>query len=137
MPDTTEYIFYDGQCGLCHRWVKRVLASRGAAERFVFSPLQGDFIGTRLSEDERAALPDSVVVQTHDGKVLTRSSAVLYVMRRLGGLRGVLAVVGHVVPRPLRDLVYVGVAKMRSRLSARPDTVCPMMPPEHRARFRS
>ncbi|MEM9414660.1 MAG: DCC1-like thiol-disulfide oxidoreductase family protein [Planctomycetota bacterium] len=136
MEDQAEYVFYDGHCGLCHYWVRRIVGAGGKAEHFVFSPLQGDFIGTRLSEAQRAALPDSIVVQTRAGQVLTRSSAVLYVMRQLGGVGTMLGTVGVVVPRPLRDLLYAGVAKVRHRLFARPSDSCPMIPPEQRARFR-
>lgn len=136
MATDPEYIFYDGECGLCHRWVKRVLAAGPRAEHFVFAPLQGDFIGTRLSDDERQALPDSIVVQTEDGRVLTRSTAVLHVMRRLGGAAGVVARIGRLVPRPIRDLGYAGVARIRHHLFARPDEACPLMPPAMRARFR-
>ena len=136
MDMTTEYIFYDGHCGLCHHWVKRVLAAGPSAEHFVFAPLQGDFIGSRLAPEERQALPDSIVVQTAEGKVLTRSTAVLYVMRRLGGLHGVFARVGSIIPRPLRELGYCAVARIRHRLFARPSEACPLMPPEMRERFR-
>ncbi|MFI4860283.1 MAG: thiol-disulfide oxidoreductase DCC family protein [Phycisphaerales bacterium JB063] len=136
MPQPTEYIFYDGHCGLCHYWVKRVLNAGGAAEHFVFSPLQGDFITTRLSDEARAGLPDSIVVQTHAGETLLRSTAVLYVMRQLGGGYSALARIGRIIPRPVRDLMYVGVAKVRHLFFAKPKDACPMMPPEHRARFR-
>lgn len=136
MASTPEYIFYDGHCGLCHRWVRRVLSAGDRAGHFVFSPLQGDFIGTRLDDDARRALPDSIVVQTGDGSVLTRSSAVLHVMRRLGGCSAFLAGVGRLIPRPIRDLGYAGVARIRHHLFARPQEACPLMPPEMRARFR-
>jgi len=136
MDATTEYIFYDGHCGLCHHWVKRVLAAGSSAEHFVFAPLQGDFIETQLAVEERQALPDSIVVQTAEGQILTRSSAVLYVMRRLGGVHAFFGKVGGIIPRPLRDLGYCGVARIRHRLFARPSEACPLMPPEMRERFR-
>ncbi|MCG8509472.1 MAG: DCC1-like thiol-disulfide oxidoreductase family protein [Rhodospirillales bacterium] len=136
MTAPIEYIFYDGHCGLCHRWVKQVLEAGEPAGHFVFAPLQGDFIKTRLSDDQRSQLPDSIVVQTHDDRVLTRSTGVLYVMQQLGGFRRVQGKLGMLVPRPLRDAVYAGIAKIRHHLYARPNEACPMMPPELRERFR-
>jgi predicted DCC family thiol-disulfide oxidoreductase YuxK len=40
-----------------------------------------------------------------------------------------------VVPRPVRDAVYDFVARVRFRIFGRRDEVCPVMPPELRARF--
>jgi predicted DCC family thiol-disulfide oxidoreductase YuxK len=39
------------------------------------------------------------------------------------------------VPRRLRDFVYDFVARIRYRVFGRRDDLCPVMPPELRARF--
>ncbi len=133
-PNGQEVIFYDGHCGLCHRTVLWVLREDAAGEHFIFSPLQGEFLKTLVSDAQRTALPDSIVVHTHDGRLLTRSSAVAHILDRLG--HTTRARLLRVIPRPVRDLGYRTVAAVRHWLFARPTDACPMMPPELRTRFR-
>jgi predicted DCC family thiol-disulfide oxidoreductase YuxK len=129
-----EVLFYDGACGLCHRTVRQVVAA-DRAERFRFAPLQGDTFQRLVPESSRTGLPDSIVVLDSRGRLLTRSEAVLHVYRRLGGLWPVLAFLSSLVPRFLRDAVYDLVARIRSRLFAKPDDYCPLVPKELRTRF--
>jgi predicted DCC family thiol-disulfide oxidoreductase YuxK len=131
----TEAIYYDGHCGLCHRAVRFVLAEDRAGDAFRFAPLGGNAFRVAVPEDARAGLPDSIVVQRADGGLLARSAAVLYIGARLGGAWRTLAAVTWIVPRPLRDLAYDGVARVRYRLFGRPAEVCPIIPPELRGRF--
>src|SRR5262245_12424741 len=79
-----EMIFYDGHCGLCHRFVKFVLKHDPDAH-FHFAPLQSSRFESAVEPAQRGKLPDSVVVLTRKGKLLTRSAASLYVMNQLGG----------------------------------------------------
>ncbi|BAM03566.1 thiol-disulfide oxidoreductase DCC family protein [Phycisphaera mikurensis] len=127
-------VFYDGHCGLCHRWVRFVLP-RDPADRFVFTPLQGDTIQEVLTERQIAGLPDSIVLRDPDGTLHTRSDAVLRILRGVGGGWALLAALGRVVPRSLRDLVYDGVARIRHRVFGRPAEACPMMPARLRHKF--
>jgi predicted DCC family thiol-disulfide oxidoreductase YuxK len=131
----TEYIFYDGHCGLCHRAVKFALKHDRTGNTFRFAPLQGETIKSLLSPEQRASLPDSFVVLTRDGTLLTRSNASLHVMQSLGGAWRPLANVLSLVPRSLRDLVYDFVARVRYRVFGRQDDLCPVVPPALRARF--
>jgi predicted DCC family thiol-disulfide oxidoreductase YuxK len=133
----TEYLFYDGHCGLCHRAVKFVLKHDRSGRAFRFAPLQGETFAARVAAERRVGLPDSVVVLTSDGAILVRSAAFLYVLRRLGGGWVVLASVLGVIPRGLRDFVYDLVARVRYRVFGRQDDVCPIVPAELRARFDS
>jgi predicted DCC family thiol-disulfide oxidoreductase YuxK len=130
-----EILFYDGGCGLCHRAVRFVLAFDRAGEVFRFAPLFGRTFLEQVPEAERAGLPDSLVLRTQDGRLLTKSAAVLHLLRRLGGFWRLVAAFGGVVPRVLRDALYDLVARVRLKLFARPDDVCPLVPKEQRARF--
>lgn len=130
-----QTIFYDGNCGLCHGFVRFVLGEDQSAWPFSFAPLQGEAIKQTLTERERAALPDSIVVVVKDNKVLTRSAAVIYVMARLGGLWSVGAAFLRLVPRALRDLAYDLVASVRIKFLGTTVDTCPMVPPALRARF--
>lgn len=130
-----ELLFYDGHCGLCHRAVKFVLEHDRTGEAFRFAPLQGETFQSRVAPEKRAGLPDSVVVLTADGNLLTRSSAFLHIFRRLGGGWRVLAGVLAVIPRPVRDAIYNTIARIRYRVFGRRDDLCPIVPADLRARF--
>jgi predicted DCC family thiol-disulfide oxidoreductase YuxK len=131
----TERLFYDGHCGLCQRSVRLILAEDATGSPFRFAPLQGETFQALLSPQERDALPLSLVVQTEKGTLLTRSSAVLHIMRRLGGVWRLLAGVLVLLPARLRNALYDGVARIRLHIFARPAEVCPLMTPQLRARF--
>jgi predicted DCC family thiol-disulfide oxidoreductase YuxK len=129
-----ETLFYDGTCGLCHGAVRFVLAKdRTPGGAFRFAPLGGETFKKALPN--AADLPDSLVLLTEDGRVLTRSRAVLHIGQRLGGLWGTLARVVGIVPRALLDRGYDAVARVRHRLFARPQNACPIAPRELRSRL--
>lgn len=131
----TEVLFYDGYCGLCHYAVRFVLARDRTGEAFRFAPLESNTFRTAVPESERKTLPDSLVVLTADGALLTRSAAVLHILRRLGGKWRLLAIIAGVVPTVVRDWLYDGIAGIRSHLFRRPTEVCPLVPEELRERF--
>ncbi len=131
----TEILFYDGHCGLCHGAVKFVLKHDRSENAFRFAPLQGTTFQSRVSVSQRANLPDSVVVLTDDGTLLMRSNAFVHILRRLGGGWRILAGVLAVIPRPLRDVVYDFIARIRYRVFGMRDDLCPIVPPDLRARF--
>jgi predicted DCC family thiol-disulfide oxidoreductase YuxK len=97
--------------------------------------LQGPTFQARVPTDRRAGLPDSIVVLTQSGELLVRSNAFLYILRRLGRGWRVLAAVLSVIPRPLRDVVYDFVARIRYRIFGKRDELCPIVPPDLRKRF--
>ena len=131
----TERLFYDGHCGLCQRSVRLILAEDATESAFRFAPLQGETFQALVPAKEREALPLSLVVQTEKGMLLTRSSAVLHILRRLGGVWRLLAGLLVLLPANLRDRLYDGIARIRHRLFARPGELCPLMAPTLRARF--
>jgi predicted DCC family thiol-disulfide oxidoreductase YuxK len=128
-------VYYDGACGLCHRTVRFLLAEDGDGSRFAFGPLASASFARWVPEAERARLPDSVVVRTAEGALRVRSEAVLFLLERLGGLWRVLGAILRVVPRPVRDAAYDGVARVRRRLFRAPEAACPLLPPRLRGRF--
>ena len=131
---TPETLFYDGACGLCHRTVRFLLAEDQAG-RFRFATLQGRSFRKALPEQERAALPDSLVLLTRDGRVLTRARAVRHALAAIGGSWRALAALTGIVPPRLADHAYDRVARLRHRLFRRPTEACPITPPALRERF--
>ena len=133
-PPETETIFYDGHCGLCHRTVQFVL-KRDSRRTFRFAPLQGTTFEQRVPPALRSSLPDSVVVLTGDGRLLARSSAILHIFRRLGGGWRSLGAAMAIIPRPIRDAAYDFIARIRYSVFGRRSEICPVVPPDLRARF--
>lgn len=135
MASDAEIVFYDGHCGLCDRAVRFVLKHDRSGRAFRFAPLQGTTYQSRVPAEQRAKLPDSIVLLTEDGSTLTRSDAFVHIFRRLGGGWKTLAGALALIPRPVRDFVYDFIARIRYRVFGRHDDICPIMPPELRARF--
>ena len=139
MSDGSALLLYDGTCGFCAESVQFVLKHDRRRRTLRFSSLQGP---TAL--DIRARHPELDVVDSviwfepgdnaQPETVLTKSSAVLRVLRYLGGVWRPLGVLAAIVPRALRDAVYDLVARHRHRL-VRGGPACVVPTPEERNRF--
>ena len=134
MNNHKNIIFYDGECGLCHHWVKFVLPKDKSAI-FSFSPLQGETIKNTLSEEEISQLPDSIVFYSEAGEVLTKTAAVVEILKKLSGFWNTLSMLVDVLPKALSDTIYDFVAGIRKTIFRTPETLCPIMSEKIRARF--
>ena len=130
MPDV---VFYDGDCGLCHGAVRFFLFRDRTDTRF--APLGGATFQKNIAPEIAKTLPDSLVLRTEDGRVLTRSRAVLALLRRLSLPYRMVAAAGGLLPASLLDTIYDAVARTRQRLFSRPSGTCPLMPPHLARRF--
>lgn len=128
-------LFYDGHCGLCHGAVRFVLKHDRAGKAFRFSPLQGSTFQQQVTTAQRAGLPDSIVVLTREGALLTRSDAAIHILRQLGGVSEILGAILALIPCALRDGGYNFVARIRYGIFGRREDLCPVMPPDLHKRF--
>jgi len=134
MAETFDTIFYDGHCGLCHRWVKfTVLHDREG--NFRFATRDTGHFRNSIAEEIRATLPPTILVFTRDGKIMMRSDATIYILTTLGGRWLKYAKLLKLFPRPIRDLGYRFIATIRHYIFAPPESVCPVVPEELRGRF--
>jgi predicted DCC family thiol-disulfide oxidoreductase YuxK len=117
---TVSEVLYDGGCALCHAFVRFVIVEGPADIRF--APIRKPGMVT-------------IIVKLAEGKELTRSDAVIAVLRRCGGFWRVLGEALRLIPRPVRDLCYSGVASFRYRVFGHAADVCPVLPPEIRSRI--
>ena len=127
-------LYYDGECGLCDRFVQFVLR-RDRREYFQFAPLQSAAGREQLA---RLGLGDTdlkTMVLVEAGKSFVRSTAALHVCRQLTGLWPLLYGL-MLIPKGCRDQAYALVARNRKRWF-KPRSECPIMPPEWRRRFIS
>lgn len=129
-----DRVYYDGGCGLCHRAV-RFLAARDREGAFRFAPLGGETFLRTLSSEARRDLPDSLVVQTAEGRILVRAAAVAHLLGRLGGGWRLLGILCGVLPRPLCDWGYEAVARNRKHMFRPPGETCPLPASTQRSRF--
>jgi len=113
----------------------RFCLPRYGRKDFRISPLQGELFATCFPAEERASLPDSLAVLTEDERLLTRSAAVLHVLRRLGGLWRIMGAILVVTPRSILDWFYDRVAGLRKQLFHTQENLCTVVSPELRRRF--
>jgi predicted DCC family thiol-disulfide oxidoreductase YuxK len=132
-PETTDDVYYDGTCGLCHRGMRWLVAEDPTGTSFRYAPLGGDSFVEAFPDAQ--GLPDSVIVRTPGGEVLVRSDAAVHLLGRLGGLWRVGGTVFGWLPRRVRDGAYDLVARVRYRIFGRAKDACPLIPPDLRSRF--
>jgi predicted DCC family thiol-disulfide oxidoreductase YuxK len=123
-------VLFDGVCNLCSGVVTALLrVDRRKALRF--ASLQSEF-GRQVIERHGLRKVDSVLLLDGD-RVHVESDALIAIGRALGGVWR-LAILGRVVPRPLRDGLYRWVARHRIGWFGQRDS-CLMPTPELRSRF--
>jgi predicted DCC family thiol-disulfide oxidoreductase YuxK len=129
-----DIIFYDGDCGLCHGLVRLILP-RDKQAWFRFAPLHGETFTRMIPRNKRDTLPDSLVLRKTSGELLLRSSATLYVARRLGWSGKLAAAIFAIAPKAGRERLYDWVARKRKDWFTRPEAACPIVPESLRSRF--
>jgi predicted DCC family thiol-disulfide oxidoreductase YuxK len=119
MPGAVPVLFFDADCGLCNAAV-RLLLRADRSRRLRFAAIGGATWKALVSEAARAMLPDSAVLRLPDGRLLSRSEAILEALRRVGGPWAALARLGRLAPRKLADRLYDAVARRRRGAAACP-----------------
>ncbi len=102
-------LFYDGDCGLCHRCVAWASA-RDRHGRVRFAPLQGE---TYASLEVARPTDLSTLVALDRRGVHVLSGAVVSLLRAIGGIWSIAGAALRLVPPPLRDFGYRFVARRR------------------------
>lgn len=113
MSSSPLIVLIDGACPLCNRsaaWFAR----RNCRGGFIFGKNTGE-VAKVLGEPHGG--DHGTIVVWQGSRRLVRSTAVLTLLRALGGGWQVLAALGLSVPRGLRDGVYDFIAQRRHRLS--------------------
>lgn len=135
LPD--RLVFFDGVCNLCDRSI-RWLVSRDRHRSLRYAPLQGE-TANRLRQCWPENFPeahDTVLFVDTTGdevQILTRSRAILAILRVIGAAPALVRLLGW-VPAPLLDVGYLGIAAVRYRVFGRYDE-CRIPTPEERDLF--
>jgi len=124
-------ILFDGTCAFCEGSVRFIATRDNGHFRFGASQNpEGQALLEKLGTSREAARS---LILIDDDRVYLRSDAALRIAQRLNApwkYAGALLM----VPRPIRDLVYRGVASVRYRLAGR-SNACEIPPPEIRSRL--
>ncbi|MFZ4773115.1 MAG: DCC1-like thiol-disulfide oxidoreductase family protein [Chlamydiia bacterium] len=116
--------FYDGECGLCHRFV-RFVAQEGECNGLIrFAPLTGPLFASLNLKN----VPDSLCCYIGSTERLyVYSSAVREVFLRIGGFWTLLGYMAYLFPQRFLDLFYRIIAKNRFRFFQKPSIACPLL----------
>jgi len=131
-------LLYDGVCGLCNRLVQLILR-RDRSDVFRFASLQSPLAARILAR--HGAKPndlDTVYIalsyELRNECLLSRSDAVVFVLKQPPGLWRFAAFFIQLIPKFLRDAAYGVVARNRYRIFGRSE-VCPLPRDQDRTRF--
>ena len=133
-------LLYDGVCGLCNRFVQFILR-RDCDGIFRFASLQSALAARILARHNisPAELDTVYVVVNPDSQeppefLLSRSDAVLFVLKQLGGLSRFVANLLQLLPKFVRDPAYNAVARHRYSVFGRFES-CALPSAQDRRRF--
>jgi predicted DCC family thiol-disulfide oxidoreductase YuxK len=131
-------LLYDGVCGLCNRFVQFTLR-RDRDATFRFAWLQSSLAASTLARHNASPtnLDTVYVVLNHklpDEYLLSRSEAVLFVLKQLAGIWRPTASLLRLLPKFLRDAAYNAITRHRYRIFGRSET-CVLPNDRDRNRF--
>lgn len=125
-------ILYDGECGLCDRFVQFVL-KRDKRDRFMFAPLQSGYAHEVLLRHGLEGCESESMVFVHRGRALRRGKAALTAISLLGKAWPIVGAL-RVLPSWLLDPFYNFVARRRYRWFGKLDN-CRIPTSAERAKF--
>lgn len=127
-----KIVLFDGVCNLCSSSVQFIL-KRDKKNQFLFSSLQSEY-GQRILEQHHLPLSNfNSFVLLDGGKLFTRSSGALRMLKYLGG--GWQLLYGFIiVPKFLRDAVYNFIAVNRYKWFGKKNE-CWLPRPEWKEKF--
>jgi predicted DCC family thiol-disulfide oxidoreductase YuxK len=135
-------VIYDGRCGFCNRSVRWFLR-RDRHDRLRFIPSESPRVADLLVRHslpafDSPASSDTMVVVRNPGtpaeQIYLRSDAAAALLAELPHQWLFLGGFFRLIPRPIRDLGYLLIARIRYRVRGRYDT-CPIPTPAERAHF--
>ncbi len=129
METNINIVFYDGECGLCNRFISFVV-KRDEKHFFYFASLQGSTAKEKLGELPQQM--DTVFYLDNKG-IYAKSSAAIRILSRLGGMWNLMFVL-LLVPSFIRNYVYDFVAARRYRWFGKNDS-CTVPGKEEMSRF--
>ena len=125
-------ILFDGVCKLCNGFVKFII-KRDKKKHFRFAALQSDYAKNIEKKYELSLADLNTVILIKNGKIYTKSSAILHIAGGLGFPYS-LAICFFIIPPFIRNYGYDYVAKNRYRWFGKLDT-CTLPSGDIKGRF--
>ena len=132
MDHPYNIVFFDGVCNLCNGLVKFII-KRDLKNRILFSPLQSPLGQATLEKMKMDPEEINTVVYFSGDKLYLKSSAILQILKDMGGVWKLLFGL-IVVPRFIRDFIYDLVARNRYKVFGKKES-CMVPTPEVKERF--
>jgi len=119
MDSQAHFLLYDGECNLCNGLV-RFTSKRNRNGEILFYPLQSSEGQSMLIRYGLPVDDFDTVVYIRAEKYYLKSSAILHIVKELGGIwKGLFIFI--VIPAFIRDFIYTLIAKSRYRIFGRRD----------------
>jgi predicted DCC family thiol-disulfide oxidoreductase YuxK len=125
-------VLFDGVCNLCNRSVQFLL-KRDRRKQFLFASLQGKTGQEILKKFSLSANDFNSFILIEGDELYTRSTAVLRILRKLGGAWALLYVF-IIIPPFIRNPVYNFIARNRYKWFGKKEE-CWVPTPELKQRF--
>lgn len=129
---TAPIYLFDGHCALCSRAVRYVLRHETTPDMRFVAILSEEGRALAKANDIDPEEPESFLIIQGDD-VLRSSDAIIALGRYVGGIHKI-AIIGKILPRPIRDWLYGLIAKNRYKFFGRTEA-CYVPTPENRDRF--
>ena len=126
-----KIILYDGDCNLCNTLMTFVIR-RDNKQQFQWIALQSTQGQTLLKKLNLPLTDFETIVLVIEKKYLLRSTAILTVMKLLGGAWKILYVF-IILPAPIRDYAYHIIAHLRYRIFGKRHTCMIPHPKRHKS----
>lgn len=125
-------LLFDGVCNLCNGAVQFII-KRDPKRKFKFASLQSQAGQSFLKEHNLSTSELNTFVYLKNEQHFTKSTAVLHVLKDLGGLYKFFYSF-IIIPKPIRDFFYRLISKSRYSLFGKKDQ-CMIPSPETNDRF--
>ncbi|MBI3508235.1 MAG: DUF393 domain-containing protein [Chlamydiia bacterium] len=126
-------VFFDGNCGFCHRFVRFALYAM-KQEPFLFAPRESRLFNTL--NPSPSLQPDSIAVYSQKNTQLYyKGEAVRLIFSQLKYPWKGLFYLLNLIPKFMLNYTYDIVAKYRHRFFKKPDDSCPTVPFSQRKFF--
>ncbi len=129
---TTPVVLFDGVCNLCNGFVQFII-KRDKQATFRFASLQSHFGQQVLQQNDLSTGDFDSFILLQNGKVYTKSTGALRVIKQLDGLWPVLYVF-MLVPPFIRNGIYRWVARNRYKWFGKQES-CWLPTPTLKSRF--
>lgn len=128
----SHILLFDGVCNLCIGVVNFTI-KRDSKRKFKFAALQSESGQALLEQFNLSTIDLNSFIFIYDDRCFVKSSAVLHVLKELGGVWK-LFYAFIIIPAPIRDCLYAFVAKTRYKIFGKRDT-CMVPTAEIKKRF--